>query len=145
LQQTAQLLPLSQLLQACCSSSELFLRSLLFLDASAECSKEALQKAAIACAFFVAFPQEYASCVMQCFMPYMSAMQRSQVLSIHLGCLSGGQCLAGGAAAAAPAPVEAPLPEGWGAAKDAQGRTYFWHKSTKKVQWDRPNADTPIS
>ncbi|KAK9904994.1 hypothetical protein WJX75_007364 [Coccomyxa subellipsoidea] len=52
---------------------------------------------------------------------------------------------AGGAAAAAPAPVEAPLPEGWGAAKDAQGRTYFWHKSTKKVQWDRPNADTPIS
>lgn len=73
-------------------------------------------------------------------------MQRSQVLSIHLGCLSGGQCLAGGAAAAAaPATVEAPLPEGWGAAKDAQGRTYFWHKSTKKVQWDRPNVDTPIS
>ena len=33
-----------------------------------------------------------------------------------------------------------PLPEGWAAAKDAQGRTYFWHKATKKVQWDRPTA-----
>ncbi len=42
-------------------------------------------------------------------------------------------------------PVDAPLPEGWAAAKDGQGRTYFWHKTTKKVQWDRPNADTPVS
>ncbi|BDA49578.1 hypothetical protein COCOBI_14-1970 [Coccomyxa sp. Obi] len=56
------------------------------------------------------------------------------------------------ASAAAPAPVaavtppaDAPLPEGWAAAKDGQGRTYFWHKTTKKVQWDRPTADTPVS
>lgn len=34
------------------------------------------------------------------------------------------------------------LPEGWAAAKDAQGRTYFWHKATKKVQWDRPTAES---
>ncbi len=33
-----------------------------------------------------------------------------------------------------------PLPDGWAAAKDAQGRTYFWHKATKKVQWDRPTT-----
>jgi hypothetical protein len=37
------------------------------------------------------------------------------------------------------------MPEGWAAAKDQQGRTYFWHKVTKKVQWDRPTPQTPIS
>ncbi|CAK0783447.1 hypothetical protein CVIRNUC_006646 [Coccomyxa viridis] len=51
----------------------------------------------------------------------------------------------GAPASATPAAAEAPLPEGWAATKDAQGRTYFWHKTTKKVQWDRPTAATPIS
>lgn len=36
------------------------------------------------------------------------------------------------------------LPAGWAKAKDAQGRTYFWHTETKKVQWAMPNAQTPI-
>ena len=36
------------------------------------------------------------------------------------------------------------LPENWSEAKDAQGRVYFWHTKTKKVQWDRPTADTPV-
>ncbi len=26
-----------------------------------------------------------------------------------------------------------PLPEGWAVANDANGRPYFWHKTTKKV------------
>ncbi len=34
------------------------------------------------------------------------------------------------------------LPEGWAAAQDGQGRTYYWHKRTQKTQWDRPTADT---
>jgi hypothetical protein len=37
--------------------------------------------------------------------------------------------------------VEEPdLPEGWAAAKDAQGKVYYWHKETKQVQWQRPTA-----
>jgi hypothetical protein len=40
----------------------------------------------------------------------------------------------GGAAAA-----DALLP-GWAPAKDAQGRTYFWHRETKAVRWDKPLA-----
>lgn len=40
--------------------------------------------------------------------------------------------------------VEDALPAGWAVAKDAQGRSYFWHTKTKKVQWERPTADTPI-
>lgn len=52
---------------------------------------------------------------------------------------------AGAPPAAGSAPEPAALPEGWASTKDAQGRTYFWHKTTKKVQWDRPTADTPIS
>jgi hypothetical protein len=38
-----------------------------------------------------------------------------------------------------------PLPEGWSEAKDAQGRTYFWHTKTRKVQWERPTADAPAA
>ena len=38
---------------------------------------------------------------------------------------------------------ELPLAEGWATAQDGEGRTYFWHKVTKKVQWERPMADTP--
>lgn len=50
-----------------------------------------------------------------------------------------------GTAAAAPAAAaEEPLPPGWGAAQDTQGRTYYWHKKTQKVQWERPTADTPV-
>ncbi|KFM26619.1 hypothetical protein F751_2206 [Auxenochlorella protothecoides] len=37
------------------------------------------------------------------------------------------------------------LPEGWGATRDGSGKVYYWHKVTKKVQWDRPTPDTPIS
>lgn len=45
---------------------------------------------------------------------------------------------------AAAAAAGAPLPEGWSSTIDAQGRTYYWHTKTKKTQWDRPTADTPI-
>ncbi|KAG2494529.1 hypothetical protein HYH03_007296 [Edaphochlamys debaryana] len=41
--------------------------------------------------------------------------------------------------------AEEPLPAGWAVATDASGRTYFWHKKTQKVQWERPNEDTPIN
>ena len=64
----------------------------------------------------------------------------------------------GGAPAVAPAaPVDeeaearkreaaADLPEGWAVALDAQKKPYFWHKATKKVQWDKPTAsDTPAA
>lgn len=38
--------------------------------------------------------------------------------------------------------VEEPdLPAGWAAAKDGQGKVYYWHKETKKVQWQRPTAE----
>ena len=37
------------------------------------------------------------------------------------------------------------LPEGWAVAFDAQKRPYFWHRTTKKVQWDKPTADTPTT
>ncbi|PNW74713.1 hypothetical protein CHLRE_12g486050v5 [Chlamydomonas reinhardtii] len=40
---------------------------------------------------------------------------------------------------------EAPLPAGWAVATDASGRSYFWHKKTQKVQWERPTEDTPIN
>lgn len=63
------------------------------------------------------------------------------------------------AAAAAPPPAdpaaleaaerkraaEEGLPPGWSVAFDAQKKPYFWHKQTKKVQWDKPTADTPIN
>ena len=37
------------------------------------------------------------------------------------------------------------LPEGWAVAYDAQKRPYYWHTQTKKVQWDKPGKDTPIT
>jgi len=40
--------------------------------------------------------------------------------------------------------AEPPLPEGWASAKAPDGRTYFYHKVTKKTQWSRPDASTPI-
>ncbi|KAK9820335.1 hypothetical protein WJX72_009134 [[Myrmecia] bisecta] len=46
--------------------------------------------------------------------------------------------------APAAAKPEEPLPAGWAVAKDAQGRSYFWHTKTKKVQWERPTPETPI-
>lgn len=49
------------------------------------------------------------------------------------------------AAAGASAPGAPELPNGWAVAKDAQGRTYYWHTTTKKVQWDKPTAATPIT
>jgi hypothetical protein len=51
------------------------------------------------------------------------------------------------AAAPLPMPAAAPgqLPLGWASAKDAQNRTYFYHTQTKKVQWQPPTAETPIT
>jgi hypothetical protein len=46
-------------------------------------------------------------------------------------------------AAAAPAarpPPPSDLAPGWAAAQDAAGKTYYWHKETKAVQWDKPYA-----
>uniref|UniRef100_A0A061R9E3 WW domain-containing protein n=1 Tax=Tetraselmis sp. GSL018 TaxID=582737 RepID=A0A061R9E3_9CHLO len=37
---------------------------------------------------------------------------------------------------------EDPLPPGWAAAKDPQGRTYYWFKKTQKVQWERPTPES---
>mmetsp|Transcript_24229 Transcript_24229/g.52944 ORF Transcript_24229/g.52944 Transcript_24229/m.52944 type:complete len:159 (+) Transcript_24229:142-618(+) len=43
-------------------------------------------------------------------------------------------------------PAEEELPAGWAATQDpSTGRTYFWHKKTQKVTWERPTADTPIN
>lgn len=65
--------------------------------------------------------------------------------------LSEGQKEGAAPAAAAP-PQQQPeekqgdqLPEGWAVAYDAQKRPYFWHTQTKKVQWDKPTKDTPIT
>lgn len=44
---------------------------------------------------------------------------------------------ANGAAKSTVPPAE-DLPPGWAAAKDAQGKVYYWHKETKKVQWNKP-------
>ncbi|KXZ56051.1 hypothetical protein GPECTOR_2g1603 [Gonium pectorale] len=47
---------------------------------------------------------------------------------------------------AAPAPAaDDALPAGWAVATDPNGRQYFWHKKTQKVQWERPSEDTPIN
>lgn len=40
--------------------------------------------------------------------------------------------------------AEAPLPPGWATAHDAQGKVYYWHTQSKKVQWDKPTLETPI-
>lgn len=54
----------------------------------------------------------------------------------------------GAMAAAAAAPVQPPpprqdpdLPLGWAAAKDSEGKTYYWHRETKKVQWNKPTLE----
>jgi hypothetical protein len=53
------------------------------------------------------------------------------------------------AAGAAAAPAAQPPPPqaspsdllpGWAAAQDAAGKTYYWHKETKAVQWNKPLA-----
>ena len=50
-----------------------------------------------------------------------------------------------GAAAAPvqpPPPLQDPdLPLGWAAAKDSEGKTYYWHRETKKVQWNKPTLE----
>ncbi|KAK9803844.1 hypothetical protein WJX73_007644 [Symbiochloris irregularis] len=46
-------------------------------------------------------------------------------------------------AQSAPAAEKAPedaLPPDWATAKDSNGRTYYWHTKSKKVQWDRPTS-----
>jgi hypothetical protein len=48
-------------------------------------------------------------------------------------------------AAAEKKPEEQGLPEGWSVAYDAQKRPYYWHKETKKVQWDKPTAETAVA
>mmetsp|Transcript_7048 Transcript_7048/g.20623 ORF Transcript_7048/g.20623 Transcript_7048/m.20623 type:complete len:183 (+) Transcript_7048:333-881(+) len=53
-----------------------------------------------------------------------------------------------GEPAATPALVKpktegAALPAGWSTATDAQGRTYYWHTKTKKVQWTVPDENSP--
>lgn len=50
------------------------------------------------------------------------------------------------APAGRPAPeAAAGLPEGWAAAKNAEGKTYYYHRQTKKTTWTMPTADTPTS
>ena len=39
--------------------------------------------------------------------------------------------------------AEEALPTGWAEAKDPQGRTYYWHTTTKKTTWTRPDSTTP--
>lgn len=41
-------------------------------------------------------------------------------------------------AAAVAEKSEGDLPEGWATAKDSNGRIYYWHRETKKVQWQKP-------
>ena len=37
-------------------------------------------------------------------------------------------------------PQATDLPEGWAAAKDDEGSTYYWNKETKETTWQRPGA-----
>jgi WW domain len=46
------------------------------------------------------------------------------------------------AAPVPPPPQQDPdLPLGWAAAKDSEGKTYYWHRETKKVQWNKPTLE----
>lgn len=36
---------------------------------------------------------------------------------------------------------EPDLPPGWAAAKDGSGKVYYFHRETKKVQWQRPTSE----
>jgi hypothetical protein len=53
-----------------------------------------------------------------------------------------------GAVAVAAAPVAVAPPQdpellpGWAAAKDSEGKTYYWHRETKKVQWNKPTVES---
>lgn len=50
-----------------------------------------------------------------------------------------------------PQPTELDLPADWRSAKDAQGRTYYYHKLTRQTQWEpplcgnNPSAETELS
>jgi hypothetical protein len=51
----------------------------------------------------------------------------------------------GAAAAATPVVMAAQDPDlapGWAAAKDSEGKTYYWHRETKKVQWNKPTLES---
>ena len=48
-------------------------------------------------------------------------------------------------ATAAAVKVEEALPAGWAETKDPQGRTYYWHTTTKKTTWTKPDSTTPTS
>jgi hypothetical protein len=60
-----------------------------------------------------------------------------------------GAAVGGGAVPGATAAVSAPqalppqddLPAGWAAAKDSNGKVYYWHRETKKVQWQKPQTE----
>ncbi|KAF8069424.1 GRIK2 [Scenedesmus sp. PABB004] len=52
---------------------------------------------------------------------------------------AGGAAAQPAAAGSAPKPDEG-LPEGWAVAHDPNGKPYYWHKATQKVQWDKPTA-----
>jgi len=43
-----------------------------------------------------------------------------------------------------PKEEEAKLPPHWRTAKDAEGKTYFYHALTRETQWDPPTADTSL-
>lgn len=70
-----------------------------------------------------------------------SGEQWHQSLQVVMGVCTGPQLSLILADNAGDAPE--PLPEGWSEAKDQQQRTYYWHTTTKKVQWERPTAATP--
>lgn len=38
-------------------------------------------------------------------------------------------------------PAQDDLPAGWAAAKDSNGKVYYWHRETKKVQWQKPQTE----
>lgn len=57
---------------------------------------------------------------------------------------SGAATVGGGGATAvsAPqAPAQDDLPAGWATAKDSNGKMYYWHRETKKVQWQKPQTE----
>lgn len=48
-------------------------------------------------------------------------------------------------AAARKRAAEDGLPEGWAVAFDAAKKPYFYHRTTRKTLWEKPNAATPIN
>lgn len=59
--------------------------------------------------------------------------------------VDGGAAPAAAAAAPAAKPEAEGLPEGWAVAYDAQKRPYYWHRKTKRVTWEKPTEETPIT